>query len=97
MNREAIKYETEGNDSHKDSFLFPIESTIAVQCKASGPWTHDIVEESNGTDHYGASFIIRVADLDMLDVARKDPMTLAPVERASSMVPRVEEPVSVPP
>ena len=35
-------------------------------------------------------------DLEMLDVARKDPMTPAPAERASSLRPRVEEPVGVP-
>ena len=32
----------------------------------------------------------------MLDVVGKDPMTLAPAERASLLVPRVEELVGVP-
>ena len=34
-------------------------------------------------------------DLDMLDVVRKDPMTSAPAEKASSLRPRVEKPISV--
>ena len=35
-------------------------------------------------------------DLGMLDVARKDPVTSAPAERASSLRPRVEELIGVP-
>ena len=35
-------------------------------------------------------------DLEMLDMARKDPMTPVPAERASSLRPRVEEPISIP-
>ena len=35
-------------------------------------------------------------DPAMLDVVKKDPMTPAPAERASSPRPRVEEPISVP-
>ena len=35
-------------------------------------------------------------DLDMLVMTRKDLMTPAPAERASSQRPRVEEPISVP-
>ena len=35
-------------------------------------------------------------DLNILDALRKDPMTPAPAERASSLRPRAEEPISVP-
>ena len=35
-------------------------------------------------------------DLDMLNVARKDPMTPAPAERALSLRPRAEELIGVP-
>ena len=34
--------------------------------------------------------------LEMLDMVRKDHMTPAPAERASSLIPRVEQPISVP-
>ena len=48
------------SNTHKDSFSFPIESTVAVQCEDGGPWMYNIVEETNGTDHMGWSYIIRV-------------------------------------
>ena len=35
-------------------------------------------------------------DLNMLDVVRKDPVTPAPAERASSLRARAEEPIGVP-
>ena len=35
-------------------------------------------------------------DLEMLDIMRKDSVTPAPTQRASSLRPRVEEPISVP-
>ena len=42
---------TNGNDNCEDSFSFPIGSTVAVQCKDDIPWTHGIVQQTNGNDH----------------------------------------------
>ena len=43
-----------------NSFSFTTRSTVAVQCKDGGPWTHNIVEEVNGIYHQGQSYIITV-------------------------------------
>ena len=47
------------NDYHKGPFPFPIGSTVTVQYKDDGPWTHNVVEEANGTVHHGW-YIIKV-------------------------------------
>ena len=45
------------NDTHP--FLFT-GSTVAVQQKDGGPWIHGVVEEVNGSNHKGQSYIIQV-------------------------------------
>ena len=42
-----------GNDACKDSLLFPIRSTVAVQHEYGGSRTHGVVEEANSTYHSG--------------------------------------------
>ena len=49
-----------GNDTYKDTFSFPIGSTIVIQYKDGGPWTHGVAEEIDGTDHQVQSYIIQV-------------------------------------
>ena len=51
---------TKDSDTHKDSFPFPIGSTVPVQHEDDGPWTHGIVKETNGTYHQEQSYIILV-------------------------------------
>ena len=61
-----------GNDTYKDSFSFPIGSTLAVQNEDGGPWMHGTSEETNSTDHQGQSYIIRVIKTGrlMTDICR---------------------------
>ena len=56
----------------EDSFSFPIGSTGAVQHEDDGPWMHSIVEEMNGSDYKGKSYIIRVMKTGRLIMLRRN-------------------------
>ena len=42
------------------SFSFPLRSTLAVKYEDGDPWMNSNVEEMNGTDNQGQSYIIRL-------------------------------------
>ena len=70
-----------GIDTCKDSFSFPIESRVAVQCEDAEPWTHTIVEEVNGTEHHGQSYIIQVMKTDRLIMCNISHICITPISR----------------
>ena len=37
-------------------------STVAVQLKDGGPWTHGVTEEANSSDHIGIYYLINQRD-----------------------------------
>ena len=44
-------------DIHKDSFYFPIWSTVTVQCEDGGCWRHSVINEANDSENDGRSYI----------------------------------------
>ena len=47
-------------DTHRDSFSFPIGSTVALQRKDGGLRIHGVIVESNSTDLNGQPYKVRV-------------------------------------
>ena len=39
------------NDTHEESFSFPIGSIVAVQCEDGGPWIHGVIKEASSSNH----------------------------------------------
>ena len=67
INNDYARYEAlkahqnkyvKNNETCKDPSVFSIGSTVAVQCKDGGPWMHKVIEEVNGSDHRGQSYVI---------------------------------------
>ena len=46
-----------GYDTHKGSLTFTIDFTVVVQWEDGGPLMHEVIVESNSTDHNGWSYI----------------------------------------
>ena len=57
-----VKY-IKHNDTHKDSFSFPMGSMVAIQCEDGGPWIHGVIEEANNSNHNGRSYSARVIEM----------------------------------
>ena len=50
---EAHHKYVKDNDTQKEPSFFSAGSTVAVQCKDEGPWTHRVADEANSNDPKG--------------------------------------------
>ena len=75
INNNEVQYEAlkghhnkyiKNNDIHKDSFSFPVRSTLPVQDDDGRPWIHKVIKEVSNSDHTGRTYIVRVIKMGRL-------------------------------
>ena len=58
--KRQTKNDNKDKDTSKNVVSLPIGSTVAVQCKDMGPWTHGTIEDKGAHNHHDSSYHIHI-------------------------------------